>query len=72
MTVILTIRDPAEAQRLGDRGSALKQGQPVTQRAPAEMRGRHPGPGPDPTRLEGNNFSGNTQHPRPVQAIPVL
>lgn len=43
MTIILTTRDLAEAQEVGDRVAVLMQGRLVTQCAPVEVWGRYPG-----------------------------
>lgn len=43
VTIILTTRDLAEAQRIGDRVAVLMQGRLVTQCAPVEVWGRYPG-----------------------------
>lgn len=42
MAVVFTTRDLVEAQRVGHRGSALRQGQPVTQCASTQVWRRHP------------------------------
>ena len=74
--IIPTATDPAERPQA--RGPRLRveagpAGHAVHSDAGVEATSGHPAiPEPDPMRLEGNNFSGNTQHPRSVQAIPVL
>ena len=56
MTIILTTRDLAEAQRIGDRVAVLMQGRLVTQCAPAEVWMRYPGTPCDFRDLLGHNW----------------
>ena len=56
MTIILTTRDLAEAQRIGDRVAVLMQGRLVTQCAPAEAWMRYPGTPCDFQDLRGHNW----------------
>lgn len=56
MTIILTTRDLAEAQRIGDRVAVLMQGRLVTQCAPAEAWRRYPGTPCDFRDLLGHNW----------------